>query len=318
MELNQLNYFRTVARLENITKAAEELYISQPNLSTAISRLESSLGVKLFHRARGRIYLTDIGRQMLVHVEAAFQELDAAVTEIHEGENDRLDSINAAASISGLLPELFLHSYQDYGLVPTSQMLIPDGEIEKRVAEGELDLGILSAQPKDERLHWELVGRSPLVAVMRSTNPLCSSWDGTLSGFAGAHFICNTIYCARELLNEVCAQAGFEPRVVRTSNEQEFFDERSFDMGDNVTLCPLHILPFLAQTPRFDLSFCLLREPFAVAELGLVRRREGCRTEIVADFYDYALEQIESMIEERNAQGRLILERSSDLSRLPG
>ena len=61
MELNQLNYFRVVARLENMTKAAAELYISQPNLSTSISRLESNLGIQLFQRTRGHIYLTEGG-----------------------------------------------------------------------------------------------------------------------------------------------------------------------------------------------------------------------------------------------------------------
>ena len=44
LDLQQLQYFRTVARLQHITKAANELHISQPNLSNAIKRLETSLG----------------------------------------------------------------------------------------------------------------------------------------------------------------------------------------------------------------------------------------------------------------------------------
>ena len=45
MELLQLKYFQTVARLEHMTKAAEELHIAQPSLSKTIARLEKDLGV---------------------------------------------------------------------------------------------------------------------------------------------------------------------------------------------------------------------------------------------------------------------------------
>ena len=46
MELLQLKYFQTVARLEHMTKAAEELHIAQPSLSKTIARLEKDLGVR--------------------------------------------------------------------------------------------------------------------------------------------------------------------------------------------------------------------------------------------------------------------------------
>lgn len=53
MELSLLYYFKTVAEQENITKAAELLYISQPALSKAIAKLEKSLDVTLFERRKG-------------------------------------------------------------------------------------------------------------------------------------------------------------------------------------------------------------------------------------------------------------------------
>ena len=50
MELLHLHYFREVAAMENITKAAKKLYVSQPALSTAIARLEKELDFLLFER----------------------------------------------------------------------------------------------------------------------------------------------------------------------------------------------------------------------------------------------------------------------------
>lgn len=61
MELSLLYYFKTVAEQENITKAAELLYISQPALSKAIAKLEKSLDVTLFERRKGRISLSAMG-----------------------------------------------------------------------------------------------------------------------------------------------------------------------------------------------------------------------------------------------------------------
>lgn len=60
MELLQLQYFRKVAELEHMTRAAEELRIAQPALSKTISRLEEDLGVPLFDR-NGR-QIRQIGR----------------------------------------------------------------------------------------------------------------------------------------------------------------------------------------------------------------------------------------------------------------
>lgn len=61
MELRVLNYFLTVAREENITKAAQSLHITQPTLSRQLMQLEEELNVKLFRRSNHRIYLTEDG-----------------------------------------------------------------------------------------------------------------------------------------------------------------------------------------------------------------------------------------------------------------
>lgn len=65
MELLQLKYFCTVARLEHMTKAAEELRIAQPALSRKIARLEESVGVPLFDRHGRRIRLNAYGKAFL-------------------------------------------------------------------------------------------------------------------------------------------------------------------------------------------------------------------------------------------------------------
>lgn len=79
MELNQLHYFVAVARCENITKAAKELFITQPALSRVILRLEQELGTPLFDRHGGRVTLNEHGKAFLRHVEPALESINAGV-----------------------------------------------------------------------------------------------------------------------------------------------------------------------------------------------------------------------------------------------
>lgn len=84
MELLQLKYFRTVARLEHMTRAAEQLHIAQPALSRTISRLEEDLGVPLFDRSNRQIRLNAFGRTFLSKVESALSLLEEGKKEVME------------------------------------------------------------------------------------------------------------------------------------------------------------------------------------------------------------------------------------------
>ena len=310
MELNQLNYFRVVARLENMTKAAEELYISQPNLSTSISRLESNLGIQLFQRTRGHIYLTEAGRRFLKHVEAVFAELEAAEFQLQEEQVFKMDSVAVGAGAFGMLPALFTHCYQDYGLIPSTQMLLSNGEVEQGVRDGSLDIGIMTVKTKLQELDCECVGQSPLVALMKGGNPAWCAGPVSIYHFREAHFVCNTLYFDRDQLSDLCVKSGFQPRIVRVSNEQEFFDASSFDFGDNVTVCTLYILPYLTQAPEMNLQFTLLGDSYAIQKIYLVRHKQNCRTAFVPEFAEYTREVIGEHILQQNAAGREVLDRS--------
>ena len=93
MELSQLKYFMTVAELGKISAAAEQLFISPPALSTAISRLEKELGAPLFNRTNNRVMLNEQGELFLKHVRRAFAELD-------RGREELAQSTRAQAHIS--------------------------------------------------------------------------------------------------------------------------------------------------------------------------------------------------------------------------
>lgn len=64
MTLNQLRYFCTASRCHSITKAAEELYVTQPTVSVAIRDLEIEFGISLFYRKGNQLILTQEGEEL--------------------------------------------------------------------------------------------------------------------------------------------------------------------------------------------------------------------------------------------------------------
>ena len=84
MTLNQILYFRKVARLENYHQAAEELYISQPSLSRSMAALESELGITLFEKKGRGVVLTNAGRLFLEHADRIAGDCDIAAGKMIE------------------------------------------------------------------------------------------------------------------------------------------------------------------------------------------------------------------------------------------
>ena len=83
MELLQLRYFLTVAKMLNISRAAEYHMVPQPAMSQTISRLEKELGVTLFDRYKNKLSLTRKGEEFLRSVSSSISELDSAVESAH-------------------------------------------------------------------------------------------------------------------------------------------------------------------------------------------------------------------------------------------
>ncbi|RGY95704.1 LysR family transcriptional regulator [Clostridium sp. AM58-1XD] len=80
--LSQYKIFYEVAKAGNISKAAKELYISQPAISKAIGKLEDNLGVSLFTRNSRGVHLTEEGELLFVHTKAAFEFLNRGEKEL--------------------------------------------------------------------------------------------------------------------------------------------------------------------------------------------------------------------------------------------
>ncbi|WP_181185812.1 LysR family transcriptional regulator [Lactiplantibacillus pentosus] len=107
MRLRQLRYFLVVARMENITKAAQLIHVSQPALSRSLKELEQEIGVPLFIRNGHSLKLNESGRYFQKQVAQSLKLVDDAVTDIqHEAQGRANQIIIRTVTSSPLLPRL--------------------------------------------------------------------------------------------------------------------------------------------------------------------------------------------------------------------
>ena len=101
--------FYTVVKCSNITKAAEELYISQPAVSKSIKKLEDSLGGKLFNRTKKGVMLTEEGKEFYGYVKAAMENFSNAENRFNDLIN--LETGTIRIGISATLTKYFFIPY---------------------------------------------------------------------------------------------------------------------------------------------------------------------------------------------------------------
>ena len=90
MELYWLKYFQTIARIGSVSRAAEQIHISQPALSKTLSQLEEELGVRLFDRVGRNIVLNRYGESFLKNTNEILNRLENARMEL---ERIKMDSV---------------------------------------------------------------------------------------------------------------------------------------------------------------------------------------------------------------------------------
>ncbi len=83
MELRELKYFLAVTREQSISKAAEALYITQPNLSRQMQNLEKEIGQQLFIRGTKKITLTEAGQLLRKRAEEIIELYNQTEAELH-------------------------------------------------------------------------------------------------------------------------------------------------------------------------------------------------------------------------------------------
>ncbi|MCI7796630.1 MAG: LysR family transcriptional regulator, partial [Lachnospiraceae bacterium] len=190
--LSQYRIFYEVARCGNISRAAKELYISQPAISKAISKLEENLNTKLFSRNSRGVQLTREGSVLFQHISSAFDSINRGERELKRIHDFHIGHLRIGVSNTlckyVLLPYLkgFVEKYPHVNISIESQSTIHTLEmLESR----KIDIGLV-AEPKNRK--------------GLSFTPVMEISDG---------FVCTPSYMQNLLLRE-----GTNPDIFQTGN----------------------------------------------------------------------------------------------------
>jgi DNA-binding transcriptional LysR family regulator len=189
--LRQLEVFEAIARLGSFTRAAEELYLTQPTVSMQIKKLTEAVGLPLFEQVGKKIYLTDAGRELYQtsreifgHIRR-FEMLAADMQGLKKG-TLRLAVVTTAKYFA---PRLLGPFCQQYPGIEVSLKVSNRERILERLADNQDDLCILGQPPEELEAVAEPFLANPLVVLAPANHPLAGRKKIPLARLAEEPFL---------------------------------------------------------------------------------------------------------------------------------
>ena len=195
MELFALQVFRTVAVEKSFSRAAEKLLRTQPAVSLAVQRLEQELGEKLIDRSGRDLLLTDAGRVTLDYArrfESLRRGLENALAELRDASAGTL-VIGANESTSLYLLRHIERYRELHPKVKVQVRRSLSSRIPHEIFDGNLEMGVISYDPGDERLKSKVIYTDALAFVVSPRHRLASRKTVSIGELAAENFIAHNV-----------------------------------------------------------------------------------------------------------------------------
>lgn len=252
MELRHLRYFITVAEELNFSKAALKLYTAQPSLSQQIKDLEEDVGVKLLHRTKRKVELTEEGAVFLEQARLTLAQADKAVAMARQVSKAKQQMLRI-----GFVPvaEMKVFPY----VLPNLRVQNPDLKIEllslnnneqmRLIKKGELDITFIRQNFQNDEIESQFVLREPLIFILPKDHPLTKYERIPVKALDGIDFI---IPAAEEsltlhnLILDFAKQNGIEFNIIQKA-DNILFNINSIGIGLGCTILPGYIAPLMME-----------------------------------------------------------------------
>ncbi|WP_344178507.1 LysR family transcriptional regulator [Kribbella lupini] len=229
IEVRRLRVLRALADHGTVTAAAEVLHLTPSAVSQQLAALESEVGQELLERRGRRVAITSAGRLLLTHADTILTEVERAEDALRlyaDGTNGELRIAAFATAISLLVAPSLARLRET---TPGLRLVVQDAEGHQaltQLLDGEVDLAVTvehrgSPRPTDDhRLTLTPLYAEPFVAVLPPTHPAASSPLVDLTALATDDWVMTSVgNPIRDVVLLACEQAGFQPRIVHTSDD---------------------------------------------------------------------------------------------------
>lgn len=217
MELTQLRYFAALAKNGNLTQTANELFITPPSLSVSISNLEKELGVSLFDRVGRRLYLNTYGLTFFNRIDPLLSSLAYAKAEVQDMEKTRDATVTIATTSPNVFQGAFFSFLKEHPEYKLSQTSLRLDQMDSDDLIHKYDFLLASSldfvAPRELEFQT-LYNNDYAILVLHPDHPYANCKEIALTQMRDESFVAlSPGYSSRKFFDELCANAGFSPRV---------------------------------------------------------------------------------------------------------
>lgn len=175
MTVRHMKIFIQVYKIQNVTKAAEKLNMTQPAVTRAIQEIENYYGVCLFERINKRIYRTEISRQLYsqaIHIVEIFDTMEKTLRNW-----DTFGFIRVGATVTlgnFLLPNLVMYFQKKYPDIKIQVTISNSDNIKKGLINNQLDIALVENNINEAELYTEPIDKDCILLIVPPNHELLS------------------------------------------------------------------------------------------------------------------------------------------------
>lgn len=296
--LHQLKVFEATARHGSFTRAAEELYLTQPTVSIQVKQLTKAVGLPLFEQIGKRLYLTQAGQKLLETCQGIFEGLSQFEMSVADLKGMKQGQLRLAVITTAkyFVPRLLGPFCQRYPGIDISLKVTNHQHLQERMAENQDDIYIISQPPEQLDLKIHPFLENPLVVIAHKSHPLVNRKNIPIEALQDEAFIMRetgsgTRQAVQKLFNK--HKIDVKVRLELGSNEAI---KQAIAGGLGISVLSLHTIISEGTHGEFailDVDHFPIERHWYVAYLG------GKQLSVVADtFLKYLLDESHALVDQ--------------------
>ncbi len=220
-----MEYFLATAKHGSIAVASNQIHISAPSISAAITHMEAELGVQLFvrHPSRG-LTLTPVGTQLMKECEdlldraSSLYDIASDSSQIIQG----VLRVGCFQSLTAMIaPEVIFGFKRAFKNVDLQMIEGNQQELMSKLHNAEIDVALTYDLQLDKDIHFEVLSRLPPYVLVSELHPLAQQLATTLEELASEPMVLLDLPMSRDYFMALLSQAGVEPNVVARSRSDD-------------------------------------------------------------------------------------------------
>ncbi len=285
MDTQKLKYFYTVAKLEHITRASEELHISQPSLTQSMKLLQEEIGVPLFRKQGRRIVLTEYGVYLKKKLDTLLPQFDNLPNEINQLKKtvNKTVKLNILAASSFVVNVIMKYKKNNADVIFDFEQNDLKNDCDILITTNSIDTvnksNCIKRCVKEEHIYLA-VPKQSIYAERKSIN---------LKEVKDENFIMlsnSRLFGA--ICNRFCSIAGFTPKILFESDAPSAV-QNIISMGTGVSFWPEYSW---GKIKNKNIVLLPIESPVCKRDLIIELHERVQKSKYVEDFYNYLIKQI--------------------------